>query len=51
MRDSFRFLDASAGGSPPPFVDPTELVLYSNPDDGYEMLMPRFWQESAAVLS
>ena len=50
MRDSFRFLDASAGGSPPPFVDPTELVLYSNPDDGYEMLMPRFWQESAAVL-
>ena len=50
MRDSFRFLDASAGGSPPPFVDPTELVLYSNPDDGYEMLMPRFWQESAAAL-
>ena len=50
MRDSFRFLDASAGGSPPPFVDPTELVLYSNPDDGYEMLMPRFWQESATAL-
>jgi hypothetical protein len=51
MRESFRFLDASAGGSPPPFVDPTELILYSNPDDGYEMLMPRFWQESAAALN
>ena len=51
MRDSFRFLDASAGGSPPPFVDPTELVLYTNLDDGYEMLMPRFWQESAAALA
>ncbi len=51
MRDSFQFLDPGAGGSPPPFVDPTELILYSNPDDGYEMLMPRFWQESAADLS
>lgn len=51
MRDSFAFLDGGTGVSPPAFVDPTELVLYSNPDDGYEMLMPRFWRESAAALA
>jgi hypothetical protein len=46
MRESFRFLDT---GAPPP-QNPTELLLYSNADDGYEVLLPRFWVESAAEL-
>jgi hypothetical protein len=45
MRNSFRFIDPPPG-SEGPFVDPTELVTYTNAEDGYELLMPRFWLES-----
>ena len=31
------------GGRPTTFVDPTELVLYTNAELGYEILLPRFW--------
>jgi hypothetical protein len=44
MRSSFRFIDPPPG-SEEPFVDPTELVTYTNAEDGYELLMPRFWLE------
>jgi hypothetical protein len=46
MLASFRFLDPAAQASPPPFVDPTELVEHADAEAGYEVLVPRFWEES-----
>jgi hypothetical protein len=46
MRESFRFLDV--GSAPPP--DPTEQVLFTDADQGYEILLPRFWRDSASAL-
>jgi hypothetical protein len=46
MRESFRFLDT---GAPPP-EDPTEQVLYTNADDGYEILLPRYWVAGESEL-
>lgn len=48
MRASFRFIDAASGE---PFVDPTELVLHVDEASGYQMLVPRFWEESATTPS
>jgi hypothetical protein len=41
MLASFRFIDP---GEQPPFEDPTELVLHTDEDAGYELLLPRFWE-------
>lgn len=47
MLASFRFLDPTT--SPAPFLDPTELVMFGGSELGYEMLVPRFWAESASA--
>jgi hypothetical protein len=43
MRAGFRFVDAPPTASATPFVDPTELVPFISREDGYELLIPRFW--------
>lgn len=43
VRGSFRFIDSATRASATPFVDPTELVVYRNGEDGYEIRIPRFW--------
>jgi len=41
MRDSFGFLDDPL----PPGEDPTDLVPFTNPADGYEVAVPGVWEQ------
>lgn len=46
MLDSFRFVNPDSGAaSPTPFIDPTELVTWTNAEDGYAIDLPRTWTE------
>jgi hypothetical protein len=47
MLRSFRFLEPPLDGSPAPFIDPTELVAHVDSESAYEILVPRYWEESA----
>jgi len=49
IRSSFRFLDAPPDPSAVPFVDPAELLPFSDADAGFEMLVPRMWAERGIV--
>ena len=46
MLASFRFIDPEVPIQTP-FVDPTELVPYTNTQLGYEIRIPRFWEMGA----
>lgn len=48
MLGSLRFLDRPR---PSPVVSQTGLVLYSNHEGGYEVLLPESWRDSATPIS
>ena len=48
MRASFRFIAPGPGPEPTDFVDPTELVPFTNAELGYRLLIPRFWGDGLA---
>ncbi|HEY6569302.1 MAG TPA: hypothetical protein VIZ22_03385 [Candidatus Limnocylindrales bacterium] len=50
MLASFRFRSAAPeDASPTPVLDPSEPVVYTNVDDGYEITMPRSWADATSA--